>query len=294
METAEELVRNYATDAHTKELVDNTDIFIEPADNADGVEYSMYDFNSQRKNMINMCGPTQDSATDRNGWGVDQNRNFSVGSGFDGYDGASTNCMSEVFRGPFELSEPEGRDEIWLWQTHPNIKFGMNAHSYGGYFMWPPGAYIAQGRVSLPYASPGVNQFFEDTATTVLDRIRGVRGTVIVPARVGPVSDVLYSAAGNSADEAWYNYGIFGYDFEIGADRFVDTTVSVATGAGATGFRAANRTGYTPGDVLTFEPGTRPAPPSTAARFSRRSASSPRSTVKAMTRAWSSRPAPTA
>jgi hypothetical protein len=231
MESAEELVRNYATDARTKQLVDNLDIFILPADNADGVEYSMYDFASQRKNMTNKCGPTADSATDRNGWGVDQNRNFSVGSAFDGYDGASTSCTSEVFQGPFELSEPEVRNEIWLWTTHPNIKFGMNAHSYGGYFMWPPGAYIANGRKNLPYATNGVNQFFEETGATVLDRINGVRGTAIPPARVGPVDDVLYSAAGNSADEAWYNAGIFGYDFEIGADRYSTSAACTTTGA---------------------------------------------------------------
>ena len=32
--------------------------------------------------------------------------------------------------------------------------------------------------------------------------------------------DVLYSAAGNSADEAYYSNGIIGYDFEIGATHY--------------------------------------------------------------------------
>jgi hypothetical protein len=45
----------------------------------------------------------------------------------------------------------------------------------------------------------------------------------VLPSRTGPVADVLYSAAGNSADEAYYNHGIIGYDFEIGADRFTGT-----------------------------------------------------------------------
>ena len=52
----------------------------------------------------------------------------------------------------------------------------------------------------------------------------------MLPARTGPVADVLYSAAGNSADEAFYNNqdrsdgtkGIIGYDFEIGVDRFTN------------------------------------------------------------------------
>jgi hypothetical protein len=96
----------------------------------------------------------------------------------------------------------------------------MNVHSSGGYFMWPPGAYKTAGRELLPYASVGTNQYFEQTARTVLDRIKSYRGTVVLPSRTGPVADVLYSAAGNSADEAYYNHGIIGYDFEIGAQRF--------------------------------------------------------------------------
>jgi len=34
---------------------------------------------------------------------------------------------------------------------------------------------------------------------------------------------VLYSAAGNSADDQWYRKGIISYSFETGADRFVST-----------------------------------------------------------------------
>ena len=30
--------------------------------------------------------------------------------------------------------------------TFPNIKFAMNVHSSGGYFMWPPGAYKPTSR----------------------------------------------------------------------------------------------------------------------------------------------------
>jgi hypothetical protein len=105
-------------------------------------------------------------------------------------------------------------------RTFPNIKFAMNVHSYGGYFMWPPGAYKTDGRITLPYPPYGTLQYFDQTASGVLDRIKSYRGTAVLPARTGPVADVLYSAAGNSADEAYYNHGIIGYDFEIGADRF--------------------------------------------------------------------------
>ena len=44
------------------------------------------------------------------------------------------------------------------------------------------------------------------------------------------MADVLYSAAGNSADEAYYSHGIIGYDFEIGASKVLATGQSQGTG----------------------------------------------------------------
>jgi hypothetical protein len=227
LETAERLLKNYGTDPETTELIDNLDIFIIPTINADGAAYSMYDFTSQRKNMVNYCAGFPGAQSDpvgRNSWGVDINRNFSVGSVFDGFEGASsTSCTSGTFAGPSEFSEPESRNEAYVQSTFKNIKFAMNVHSYGGYFMWPPGAYKTDGRVTLPYPPYGTLQYFDQTAASVLDRIKSYRGTAVLPARTGPVADVLYSAAGNSADEAYYNHDIVGYDFEIGADRFTGT-----------------------------------------------------------------------
>ncbi len=45
LQTAHELVENYATDPYTKELLDNVEVFISPNSNPDGAHYSMYDFN---------------------------------------------------------------------------------------------------------------------------------------------------------------------------------------------------------------------------------------------------------
>jgi hypothetical protein len=218
IETAERLLRNYAHDRETKKLVDNLDIFIIPTVNPDGAHYSMYDYNWQRKNMTNYCEDTSYSTPfDRNYWGVDLNRNHSVGSVYDGYIGASTNCTSAVYAGPEELSEPEAKNIIWLAEKHPNIKFAMNIHSYGGYFMWPPGAYN-ENRETLPRPTAGEEAYFWQASELILDEIKKYRGTVILPSRTGPIPDVLYSAAGNSADALWYNYGIFAWDFEVGAD----------------------------------------------------------------------------
>ena len=73
--------------------------------------------------------------------GVDLNRNNTIGTLFDGYDGADTSCTSDMFAGPFEKSEAEIRNEHWVVDTFSNIKFAINIHTHGGYFMWAPGAY---------------------------------------------------------------------------------------------------------------------------------------------------------
>jgi hypothetical protein len=240
LETAERLVRNYATDPTTRELVDNLDIFIIPAGNPDGSHYSFYDFGSQRRNMFQYCPFTATTGmpSARNAWGVDNNRNFSVGSLFDGFFGASTGCNSDTYAGPFELSEPENRNEDYIPETHPNIKFSMNVHSSGGLFMWSPAAYKNDGlRTPLPYPNIGIEGYFWDTAARVLDRIKQWRGTVIDPEQTGPVIDVLYSAAGNQSDEMYYKYGIIAYDFEVGANRFTSTTTG--TGSSGVGFMPA-------------------------------------------------------
>ncbi|MFF0248491.1 M14 family zinc carboxypeptidase [Streptosporangium sandarakinum] len=224
VETAERLLRNYARDERTRKLVDGLDIFIVPTVNPDGAHYSMYDYNFQRRNMTNHCAANAADPARRNSWGVDLNRNFSVGSVFDGYSGASTTCTSDTFAGPAELSEPEAKNEVWLTQRYPNIKFAMNTHSYGGYFMWPPGAYKTAGRELLPRVDFGTENFFWSASDHILSAVQSWRGTGIWPGRTGPVPDVLYSAAGNSADEHWFSRGIIGWDFEVGADVYDPAT----------------------------------------------------------------------
>ncbi|MFG1703113.1 M14 family zinc carboxypeptidase [Nonomuraea sp. M3C6] len=224
IEAAERLLRNYQRDKATRKLLERTDIFIVPTVNPDGANYSFYDFNSQRKNMTNHCPAQQSDPALRNQWGVDVNRNYAVGSLSDGYFGASANCQSGTFAGPAEHSEPESRNVIWLAQTYRNIRFAMNVHSYGGYFMWPPGAYKQDGRVVLPRPTTQEEAYFLRSARTIEEAIAAERGTVTWPQQTGPVTDVLYSAAGNSADELWYDFGIYGWDFEVGSDLWNPTT----------------------------------------------------------------------
>ena len=283
LETAEQLLRNYAIHAPTRELVDNLDIFILPSSNPDGSHYSMHNFNMQRRNMTNYCvvgGKERDDSrsshfwrprirpdtglpyvnsdpASRNLWGVDLNRNNTVGTIFDGFIGASHSCTSDVFAGPDEASEPEIRNELWIADKFDNIKFSNNIHSFGGYFMWAPGAYLPdRGEGDLVHANIGVEKYFFAAGDRILNRIKEHRNTAILPERTGPIADVLYSAGGNSADEHWYERDVIAYSFETGADRFVDTSLSAAAAAGTDGIRAANRNGFGPGDRIRIDAGT--------------------------------------
>ena len=176
LETAERLVRNYATDPTTKEYVDNLNIFILPVVNPDGGHNAIHENSVQRKNMKNYCPVTATTGGigNRNAWGVDLNRNNTVGTLFDGYDGASTSCTSEVFTGPSEASEAEIKNEHWIGDTFKGIKFANNIHTHGGYFMWAPGAYITQGRVTLPAPNIGVEKYFFEVSETILSHIRSL------------------------------------------------------------------------------------------------------------------------
>jgi hypothetical protein len=216
LETATRLVRNYDNDGATRQLLNKVDVYFIPSVNPDGGHYSFFNFSSQRRNMTNHCPDNNADPGRRNAWGVDNNRNYDYGSLFDGYSGASTSCTSDVFSGPGELSEPESYNVTWLVDNHPDIRFSMNLHSSGNYFMWSPGAYTLPDRVTLPRPTVGEEAFFWGASHRILTEIKRHRNLAVTPERTGPIADVLYSAAGNSGDRLWYVNRLFAWNFEVG------------------------------------------------------------------------------
>ena len=81
-------------------------MFVIPTANPDGANYSFNDFNSQRKNMVNYCTGAAARPDQPQLVGVDINRNYAVGSFFDGYVGASVNCLPALSRAPASCPSP--------------------------------------------------------------------------------------------------------------------------------------------------------------------------------------------
>lgn len=50
--------------------------------------------------------------------------------------------------------------------------------------------------------------------------IKSSRGTVTWPSNTGPVAEVLSSAGVSSADQRYYEFGIYAWDFEVGNDKW--------------------------------------------------------------------------
>ncbi|GAA1140709.1 hypothetical protein GCM10009583_08390 [Ornithinicoccus hortensis] len=218
LEFAERMLANAHTDEETAQLLEETEIFVLPVVNPDGANYSFYDDNWQRKNMTEHCTGQDRDPRYADGWGVDINRNYAVGSYHDGYVGGSANCLSGTYAGPAELSEPESSNVVAVAESYPNITHAINVHSYGGYFMWSPGAYKMPGRETLPYPDPATLAEFQDASARIIAAIAGHRDTVTWTSNTGPVTDVLYSAAGNSGDHLYYEFDIIAWDFEVGND----------------------------------------------------------------------------
>lgn len=117
---ADRLLADYDTDPKIRAFVDRTTLWVVPVVNPDGYQYAWSTDRYWRKNR-------------RGGFGVDLNRNWSIGWGGTGSSGFKS---SQVYRGEAAFSEPESialRDLA----RRERIALHLDFHSYGQLLMYP-------------------------------------------------------------------------------------------------------------------------------------------------------------
>jgi len=126
------LCQNYGIDPVATEIVDNRELYFLPVLNPDGYEYNR---------ITNPGGGGMWRKNRRNNgdgsYGVDLNRNWGYMWGYDDY-GSSPYTYDEVYRGPSAFSEPEIQAIRQFIDSRP-FAFIVNAHTYGGYLLYPWG-----------------------------------------------------------------------------------------------------------------------------------------------------------
>ena len=106
-------------DPRLKGILQSTTLYMVPCANPDGFEYSRNHFAFWRKNRRNNGDGT---------YGVDLNRNFSVGFT------PNKNTSSNVYSGPSAFSEPETAALRDFVESHKNITIALDYHSQGNVF----------------------------------------------------------------------------------------------------------------------------------------------------------------
>ena len=221
LETAERLVRNYATDPETKKIVDNTDIFLIPSNNPDGANYSFYNFASQRRNMTNHCPDANADPARRNAWGVDLNRNYRVGVGLRRLRRRVDELHQRHLPGPGGAVRARvARTSSGSSRTYRNIKFMMSVHSNGGQLFWQPGAYIADGRITTPRPPLGTRR---STGSRPAGSSRRSRRSGRPSSRRRTSAarrDVLYSSRRQRARGAVLQLRVYAFGWEVGGSVY--------------------------------------------------------------------------
>jgi carboxypeptidase T len=125
---AKYLLESYAVNAEVKRMVNQSEVWIVPMVNPDGLEYSIHYYRYWRKNRrLNADGS----------YGVDINRNYGYAWGYDN-DGSSPEPASDVYRGSAPFSEPETQAvRDFVQQKH--FRAMITYHSYSQVILYPWG-----------------------------------------------------------------------------------------------------------------------------------------------------------
>ncbi len=184
------LLTNYETDSRIKSVVDQSEIWIVPLLNPDGLEYSIHFYRYWRKNRRD----NGDSS-----YGVDLNRNYGYKWSFDN-QGSSPNPNSEVYRGTEAFSEPETQ-AIRDFFLERNFQSLISYHSYSQAIIYP------WGYTTEPTSQ---DQLLSQIAATMSGLIQSINGNFYEYGQT-----VLYLTNGDTTDWSFGVYGIPSYTIEL-------------------------------------------------------------------------------
>jgi len=186
------LAENYATDPDIKRLVDQSEIWIVPLVNPDGLEYTIHVYRYWRKNR-------RDNG--KSNFGVDINRNYGYKWGIDNA-GSSLNPASEVYRGTAAFSEPETRAVRGLFLSK-DFQAMISFHSFSQVILYP------WGYTKLPSDKDAQ---MKEIAAEMSAKIQAVNGRLY---DYGQSGTSLYLTNGDVTDWTFAMTGIPSYTIEL-------------------------------------------------------------------------------
>jgi len=186
------LVENYERNPEVKSLVDNSEIWIIPLLNPDGLQYSIHVYRYWRKNRRN---------NGNGSYGVDPNRNYGYNWGYDD-NGSSPNPFSDVYRGTSAFSEPETQVVRDLF-AQKNIQAIISYHNYSQIILYPWG-YTEEATEK--------DELLEELAAEMSKLMEAVGGNVY---EYGQAGELLYLTNGDTTDWTFSIYGIPSFTIEL-------------------------------------------------------------------------------
>jgi len=192
MYVTDRLVQTYSTDPDARDMLDKMKFYIVPVINPDGYEYH-WDYDSWWRKTRRNNG--------NGSYGVDWNRNASVGWGG---EGASHNPWDETYCGTGPFSEPETQATRNFILSHPDIVAYVNFHSYGQLLLRPYG---------YAYINPPEPDFstFKSIGTNMATAIYQVHGK----SYTSQAAYDLYLCSGVITDWAYQEAGLFAWAIEL-------------------------------------------------------------------------------
>lgn len=194
---AKYLVENYASDPQVQNLVDQSEIWIVPLLNPDGLEYSIHFYRYWRKNRRDNGDGT---------YGIDLNRNYGYQWGIDNI-GSSPYTFSNTYRGPSAFSEPETQAIRDLYAQR-NFSALISYHSFSQVILYP------WGYTDQPSAD---DLLLEQIATDMSTQMQAINGNDYGFMQAG---EGFYLTNGDTTDWSYGVYGIPSFTIELPpADR---------------------------------------------------------------------------